>query len=64
MQAPGQILGFLRIQFGAPSERPLKTESCLLNGSNMTCTELDTSPYDNAFYPALFLTADNYTDDC
>ena len=42
-----------------------KTENCVLEGTTMTCTEQESpavSGYQND--PALFLTADNYGDDC
>ena len=43
----------------------LKTEECVLNGTVMTCTEQRSPALDNyVYFPALFLTADNYGDDC
>ena len=42
-----------------------KTEKCVLNGTVMTCTEQKSSALDNyKYFPALFLTVDNYGDDC
>ena len=46
-------------------EGKFKTENCLLEGTVMTCTEQQSSALDNYYdFPALFLTADNYGDDC
>ena len=42
-----------------------KTENCVLDETVMTCTEQDSDPIsDYVEYPALFLTADDYGDDC
>ena len=42
-----------------------KTEECVLDGTVMTCTEQQSSPLSYyRYYPALFLTVDNYGDDC
>ena len=42
-----------------------KTENCVLEGTVMTCIEQESAPLkDYKFYPALFLTVDNYGDDC
>ena len=42
-----------------------KTEKCVLNGTAMTCTEQQSPALDNyKYFPALFLTVDNYGDDC
>ena len=42
-----------------------KTEKCILVGTTMSCTELESPPLGNyAYYPALFLTDKNYGDDC
>ena len=42
-----------------------KTENCILEGTVMTCTEQESSALENYYkYPALFLTFDNYGDDC
>ena len=42
-----------------------KTENCVLEGTVMTCTEQESSPINNySEYPALFVTVDNYGDDC
>ena len=43
----------------------LKTEQCVLNGTVMTCTELQSRALNQyQYFPALFLTVDNYGDDC
>ena len=42
-----------------------KTENCVLDETVITCTEQDSDPIsDYVEYPALFLTADDYGDDC
>ena len=41
------------------------TENCVLEGPVMTCTEQESASfYDYNIYPALFLTVDNYGDNC
>ena len=41
-----------------------KTENCVLNGEVISCTEQNNSVSNYASEPALFLTFDNYADDC
>ena len=42
----------------------LRTENCVLEEAFFACTELGPSIYNYAYYLGLFLTHDNYADNC